>query len=200
MCGRQVMATDFQGLFVLDTKNNKPITEEIRVADVSVFKAFSVRNKWLYRKLSELIIDNVSNVRMQHCLDNKYAHLQYSRLNAKVRGSNIQPFAIRSRSGRFVLPIGENIYSSKCSQKILQPVDLGNKKCYNSLAVMETNQDLTPLQERKVFFLSAHERILSPTAAEIPCSDQFAPKFKTADNTWISQTRNGIQKNKATIK
>ena len=191
-CEREIWKTDFKGTHILELEEEEPIKNEINAADVSIFKDFSVRNKWIYSKLSDAITTNIRNIQKQHCLDNAFAHIQYSRLHSKMR-ENLHPFTIKPRIGEYILPIGESLYNFKCKKVILRPVEPKNGKCYNLMPVTQINPDFTSINE-EVLFLTPHDRIIMPTAEEIPCSNFFATKFSTIDNEWIALTKTGIIK------
>ena len=61
------------------------------------------------------------------------------------------------------------------------------------MPVTQINPDFTSINE-EVLFLTPHDRIIMPTAEEIPCSNFFATKFSTIDNEWIALTKTGIIK------
>ena len=76
LCQRTVRATDFKGIYLLDTKTEKPIEREIEATDVSIFKDLSVRNAWIYKKLRQLIITNIQRLQRAHCIDTTYQNQQ----------------------------------------------------------------------------------------------------------------------------
>ena len=195
-CERKVASTDFKDIFILDLAKEKRIEEDIKVEDFSIFRDYSVRDKWVFNKLTQLLRISIQEVSHQHCLDNKIARLHYSRLHARIKASNIHPFSIRSNTGSFVLPFGENIYSFTCQKRLFRPVGMDNKKCYASLSVLETTKQLTTTETNTtaIKFLSPYDRILQPSAPEVPCCEFFTAKFKTVNNNWIASTLTGIQR------
>lgn len=180
-CERNVASTDFRDIFVLNLAEENKTKQTIQADDVSVFRDFSIRDKFVFNKLAQLLRISVQQLSQQHCVDTNFAKLNYNRLHSRMKSTNIQPFSIRRNTGNFVLPFGENIYSFKCSKRLFEPMSL--RKCYNLLPVVETNRNLvaestnlTTLQ-----FLSQYDRILQPTAEEVPCSEYFNAKFRTLD-------------------
>ena len=62
ICNRKMYSTDFKGVYALDISKEDPIADEIDVSDVSIFKDFAIRNKWIYKRLKDLILTNIQNV------------------------------------------------------------------------------------------------------------------------------------------
>ena len=187
-CERNVASTDFRDIFVLDLAKENKIKQIIHADYVSIFKDFSIRDKFVFNKLTQLLKISVQQISQQHCVDTKFAKLSYNRLHSRIKSTNIQPFSIKRNTGSFVLPYGENIYSFKCSKRLFKPISL--KKCYNFLPVVETNRNLVAesTNTTKIKFLSPYDRILQPTAAEIPCSEYFNARFRTLDNHWMAHS------------
>ena len=162
------------------------------MTDLSVFKDFSVRSKFVFKKLKDLLLSSLRNVAKQHCLDISHSHHQYARLQAKLGSSSTEPFAVKPRSGTFILPLAESVFSFKCAKTLLAPVDLEEGLCYSQLPVIQVNQDLTPTSGQ-VLFLAPMSRLLSNSTTTIPCSKHFIAKFQTMDGSYISQTIFGIK-------
>ena len=78
-------------------------------------------------------------------------------------------------------------------KRLFKPVSV--RKCYNLLPVVETNKNLVAKSTNltTVKFLSPYDRILKPTAEEVPCSEHFNAKFRTLDGHWIAVSSEGIQ-------
>ena len=108
MCQRVVSTTDFKGIYLLDARREKAIEREIEATDVSIFKDLSVRNAWIYKNLRQLIITNIQRLQRAHCIDTTYQNQQYAQLHSRINYQDIQPFKI---NGRFILPLGESIFS-----------------------------------------------------------------------------------------
>ena len=58
-CRRKIYHTDFQNIFLLDVEKESPVKEGIHPSDVSVLKDFSIRSKFVFKKLKELLLSSL---------------------------------------------------------------------------------------------------------------------------------------------
>ena len=124
ICDKEVFQTDFKDLYILDTENEQPIKTDISEDDISIFKDMSIRDKFLFKTLKDYIITTAINLKRQHCIDTKFSHIQFSTLHARIRSEEPRPFAIHSRSGNFIMALGESVYNFFCQKSLFSPVDI----------------------------------------------------------------------------
>ena len=189
VCNRRVYPTDFKDIFLLDMETEEPIQDDIAPEDVNVFKDFSVRDKFIFNRMNELLKKNVKQLAHQHCVDMSFNHQQMARLHTRIKASTLQSFSIYRNSGKYIIPVGEGLYHYTCTPKLVQPIHLDDKNCYNHLPVVELTKDLIPASTNKVLFLTPFERQLVMDGAIIPCSENFPPKYRTASGQWIAATK-----------
>ena len=101
-CERNVASTDFRDIFVLDLAKENKIKQIIHADYVSIFKDFSIRDKFVFNKLTQLLKISVQQISQQHCVDTKFAKSSYNRLHSRIKSTNIQPFSIKRNTGSFV--------------------------------------------------------------------------------------------------
>ena len=64
-----------------------------------------------------------------------------------------------------------------------------------NLPVQELNTDLLPTSHvNHTKYLTSSDRLLTPYPVVIPCSQFFAPKFKSTTGQFLAYTRNGVEK------
>ena len=161
-------------------ETEEPIQDDIAPEDVNVFKDFSVRDKFIFNRMNELLKKNVKQLAHQHCVDMSFNHQQMARLHTRIKASTLQSFSIYRNSGKYIIPVGEGLYHYTCVLKLVQPIHLEDKNCYNHLPVVELTKDLIPASKNKVLFLTPFERQLVMDGAIIPCYENFLPKYQTA--------------------
>ena len=126
-CNRKVYPTDFEDIFLLDMETEDPIQETIAPEDVNVFKDFSVRDKFIFNRMSALLNKNVRQLAHQHCVDMSFNHQQMARLHTRIKASTLQSFSIYRNSGKYIIPVGEGLYHYTCIPKLVQPIHLEDK-------------------------------------------------------------------------
>ena len=199
ICGRKIYSTEFNNIFAMDLSNNKEIEEELNELDVSIFKQFAIANKWIFSRLIRLIAENIKGLSRQHCLDTHFNHMQFSKIHTKLKNTNNQPFAVRPRSNKFILPMAESFYTFSCKKALFSPVKMEEENCYNALPVVQLSKELVPITG-EVLFLTPYDRLVIPVANKIPCSEVFTPKYRTVTNNWIAYSQSqGIMKVKKPI-
>ena len=67
--------------------------------------------------------------------------------------------------------------------------------CFLNLPVQELNSDFLPVSHvNHTKYLTPRDRLLTPHPIVVPCSEYFAPKFKSTTGQYIAYTKNGVEK------
>ena len=70
------METNFKDVYLLDMRNQQPITNQLPSSDISIFKAFSIQDSFIYQKVTQLLKNNIDGLAKHHCLDNTLSTMQ----------------------------------------------------------------------------------------------------------------------------
>ena len=95
--------------------------------------------------------------------------------------------------------MAESFYTFSCKKALFTPVKVHDENCYNALPVVQLNKELVPITG-EVLFMTPYDRLITPVANQIPCSEVFTPKYRTVTNNWIAYSQSqGIMKVKKPI-
>ena len=101
VCGRHVYKTDFKDVYLLDLNKERPISNQLPSAELSIFKAFGVQDNFIYNRMTHILKDNIQRLARHHCLDNQLSTQQWNKLMTKSRANKLQPFALNPDENRF---------------------------------------------------------------------------------------------------
>ena len=112
-----IYETEFKDIYLFPLENQRSISNFLPSLELSVFKAFSIQDSFLYNKLTHLIEDEITGLASHHCKDNVLSTRQWTKIITKAKTNKLQPFSIYPESDQFFPPLGESIYSFRCKKK-----------------------------------------------------------------------------------
>ena len=115
-CGRVIFETEFKDIYLLPLESQARIPQFLPSLELSIFKAYSIQDSFLYNKLAHLIKNEVTGLASHHCKDNVLSTRQWTKIITKARTNKLQPFSLYPESDQFFLPLGEGIYSFRCKK------------------------------------------------------------------------------------
>ena len=61
-CEKDDFITDFEGIYILDMSKVEPIENSLSAVNLSIMKDYSIRDRWIFNKLTIMIRENVSKM------------------------------------------------------------------------------------------------------------------------------------------
>ena len=117
MCNKRVLVINFKDVYLVEMRNQQPITKQLPCSDLGILKEFSIQDLLIFDKMAQLLKTNIEGLAKNHCLDNTISTVQWNMLIARARSNRLQPFSVDPESNKFYLPYGETNYSFRCKKK-----------------------------------------------------------------------------------
>ena len=183
MCKQVVVTTNYDNLFLYEIGSDmhNPFSRQLNPESVSITTYVNHRDDFLYNHIIDQISSEMGSVLTDNCRRNEASRRADFFLKHEHPG--LANFHVGGDT--FATSAGEVIYYYRCQPLEAIPVSLAT--CYDSLpvrfdakAIKESTLDLSG-----IFFVEPLTHRLSTVAVEIPCSEEFPPKYQLIDHTWI---------------
>ena len=178
-CGRVLSSTNYPALFIYPTSSPRQFTEKIHPSEVKIQTYVDNQDDFLYHHLTDQIEDQFQDLLAATC-----HHRSFFRASSMYLASQHPEFmSFQYRNGSFAAIAGESLYLYDCKAVIVQPLEAD--QCFEQLLVKNLN---STIEDPRPLFLEPLSRELTHAGVPIPCSNQFAPKFRTLSGMWIAAT------------
>ena len=95
-CGRTIYSTDFDSIFILDLNKQEPIKKILTPENLSVMRDYSIRDSWIFNRLTKLLKDNVIQLARQHCHDTRLSQTHWMRIVTNTKLNTLTPISLSS--------------------------------------------------------------------------------------------------------
>ena len=178
MCGRIVIATNYDRLFLYPVERGKLFERRIRPDEVSVSTFAANRDEYLYFHLASLVASEFRKVLQNDCAQAQ----SHSRLAFWLQHQQPGMTTLFLGNSTFGTSSGEALYIYACRPTVVRAIV--SKECFRGLPVME--RTIREGKEPTVAFMEPLTHRLSRVGIPMPCSTHFIPKYKNKKGTWTA--------------
>jgi len=186
MCNRVVYRTNYPDIFLFDTDNPRPFSRAISTGEISITTYINNRDEYLYHYILRQIEEEFQYVLNMDC-QRKY---QDAKTQFWLQHDNPGLTTWFMGNGTFATSSGEVIYQYQCQPILVRAIEDPN--CFQSLPVipLQTLTDMStihPKEEGKTeqLYMEPLTHRLTRRGITIPCSRQFAAKYRNAHGRWM---------------
>jgi hypothetical protein len=182
-CDRVVTKTDYENLFLYEVKTNSlPFDRSMDPAEMDVVMFITNRDEFLYQHVADELDQELQGMLRNTCeRQARQGKLEFWLQN---RDPGLTSWFLGN--GTFATAAGEVLYQYQCSPVLVRGASLD--RCYQALPVNRLDSTGQALPSDRQLFMEPLTRRLTWTGIELPCQQEFLPKYRNLQNGWVVAT------------
>ena len=100
-CGKKVYGTDVDKIYILNLKEEEPITIELSAENLSIMRDYSIRDSWVFNRMTQILKESIIQIARKHCHDTRISRANCMRIVTNNKLNSVTPFSFAKETSNF---------------------------------------------------------------------------------------------------